>query len=157
MAHAEIPPRLTIGPPRSAGALDFAETIDDALEEFIRYASPVIVFTRTATVGTELHGVPIAAGDKVALFYCSGNRDATVFTSPGAFDLRRPRARHVAFGGGGVHFCLGAPLARMELVESLSALWSTIPDLRLAGDPESRGTFVLRGFHRVPVGQGGPA
>ena len=69
---------------------DFEGRIDDALEELIRYASPVIAFTRTARVPIELHGVSIAAGDKVALFYCSGNRDAEVFTAPGTLDLATP-------------------------------------------------------------------
>ena len=94
---------------------DFDGRIDAAIDEFVRYASPVICFARTARVNTQLHGARIAAGDKIALFYCSGNRDESVFTSPGTFDLSRPRAQHVAFGGGGVHFCLGSALAKVQL------------------------------------------
>ena len=129
---------------------DFERRIDDALEEFLRYASPVIVFTRTATVSTELHGVRIAAGDKVALFYCSGNRDATVFTLPGTFDLRRPRAQHVAFGGGGVHFCLGSAVAKAQLKSLYREIFRRIPALEV-GEPEFIFSEFVHGVRALPV------
>ena len=80
----------------------------------------------------------------------AANRDPEVFADADAVDVRRDPNPHLAFGVG-VHFCLGAPLARMELAESLSALFAVYPDLRLDGEPESRGTFVLRGYRSVPV------
>ena len=129
---------------------DFERRIDDALEEFLRYASPVIVFTRTATVRTELHGVRIAAGDKVALFYCSGNRDATVFTFPGTFDLRRPRAQHVAFGGGGVHFCLGSAVAKAQLKSLYREIFRRMPAL-VVGEPEFIFSEFVHGVRALPV------
>ena len=129
---------------------DFERRIDDALEEFLRYASPVIVFTRTATVRTELHGVRISAGDKLALFYCSGNRDATVFTLPGTFDLRRPRAQHVAFGGGGVHFCLGSAVAKAQLKSLYREIFRRIPALEV-GEPEFIFSEFVHGVRALPV------
>lgn len=131
-------------------AQDFEGRIDDALEEFIRYASPVLVFARTATVRTQLHGVSIAAGDKVALFYCSGNRDASVFTSPATFDLRRPRAQHVAFGGGGVHFCLGNAVAKTQLKSLFREIFRRMPKLEV-GAPEFVFSEFVHGVRALPV------
>ena len=108
-------------------------------------------FRRTATADTEVGGKTIRAGDKVVLFYPSANRDEAVFDDPFAFDIGRDPNPHLAFGAG-LHFCLGAPLARMELVESVGLLWSRLPGLRLVEDPVPRGTFVLRGHTRVRVG-----
>ncbi len=121
------------------------------VEEMLRFDSALQLFERTATEDVEVGGVVVEAGQKIAVLLGSANRDADVFDEPDEFRVDRDPNNHVAFGVG-VHFCLGAPLARMELAESLSALWSAFPSLRLAGEPESRGTFVLRGFHRVPVG-----
>jgi len=129
---------------------DFERRIDDALEEFIRYASPVIVFARTARVDTQLHGASITAGDKVALFYCSGNRDATVFTSPGAFDLRRRPAQHVAFGGGGVHFCLGSAVAKAQLKALFREIFRRMPRLEV-GEPEFLFSEFVHGVRALPV------
>ena len=129
---------------------DFERRIDGALEEFLRYASPVIVFTRTATVRTELHGVQISAGDKLALFYCSGNRDATVFPVPGTFDLRRPRAPHVAFGGGGVHFCLGSAVAKAQLKSLYREIFRRMPQLEV-GEPEFIFSEFVHGVRALPV------
>ena len=94
---------------------DFDGRITTAVEEFLRHASPVMEFTRTALVDTELGGQPIAQGDKICMFYCSGNRDESVFDRPHDFDLSRAKNPHVAFGGGGPHFCIGAWLARSQL------------------------------------------
>ena len=126
------------------------------VEEMLRFDSALQLFERTATEDVTLPSgagdVVIGAGERIAVLLGSANRDPAVFDAPDEFQVDRAANNHVAFGVG-VHFCLGAPLARMELVESLGALWSTCPDLALTGEPESRGTFVLRGFHRVPVGQ----
>ncbi len=127
------------------------------VEEMLRFDSALQLFERTAiepvTLSTGAGGVTVEAGQKIAVLLGSANRDPAVFEEPDEFRVDREPNNHVAFGVG-VHFCLGAPLARMELVESVGALWAAYPTLALAGEPESRGTFVLRGFHRVPV-QGG--
>jgi len=124
------------------------------VEEMLRFDSALQLFERTAiepvTLSTGAGGVTVEEGQKIAVLLGSANRDPAVFEEPDEFLVDREPNNHVAFGVG-VHFCLGAPLARMELVESLGALWTAYPSLALAGEPESRGTFVLRGFHRVPV------
>jgi len=121
------------------------------VEEMLRFDSALQLFERTATEDVELGDVVVAAGQRIAVLLGSANRDPQVFDAPDEFRVDRDPNNHVAFGVG-VHFCLGAPLARMELTESLGALFSAYPALTLTGEPESRGTFVLRGFHRVPVG-----
>lgn len=125
---------------------DVAATV----EEMLRYDSALQLFERTATEPVEVGGVAVATGEKIAVLLGSANRDPAVFDAPDEFQVARAHNPHVAFGVG-VHFCLGAPLARMELTESLPALFDALPGLQLAGEPESRGTFVLRGYHRVPV------
>jgi cytochrome P450 len=124
------------------------------VEEMLRFDSALQLFERTAmepvTLSPGAGGVTLEEGQKIAVLLGSANRDPAVFEDPDTFRVDREPNNHVAFGVG-VHFCLGAPLARMELVESLGALWAAYPSLALAGEPESRGTFVLRGFHRVPV------
>jgi cytochrome P450 len=132
---------------------DLAATV----EEMLRFDSALQLFERTATedvtLSTGAGDVVVEAGEKIAVLLGSANRDPAVFDAPDELRVDRTPNHHVAFGVG-VHFCLGAPLARMELVESLGALWAAHPSLTLAGEPESRGTFVLRGFRRVLVGGG---
>ena len=94
---------------------DPATMVPLATEEILRWASPVLHMRRTAAVDTELAGTPIAAGDKVVMWYASTNRDGAVFAEPLRFDVGRDPNDHDAFGGGGAHFCLGASLARMEI------------------------------------------
>ena len=110
---------------------DFNGRAPGAVEEIVRYATPVIHFRRTATRDTELSGVKIAEGDKVVLWYTSGNRDETVFPDPFAFDITRPNLKdQMGFGAGGPHYCLGANLARREMTVMTSATRSrrsTIP------------------------------
>jgi len=124
------------------------------VEEMLRFDSALQLFERTATedveIGPQGQRVLVERGQKVAVLLGSANRDPAVFDEPGEFRVDRSPNNHVAFGVG-VHFCLGAPLARMELNESLGALFATYPWLELAGEPESRGTFVLRGYRSVPV------
>jgi len=120
------------------------------VEEMLRFDSALQLFERTATEPVDVGGITVEEGQKIAVLLGSANRDPEVFDSPDELRVDRTPNNHVAFGVG-VHFCLGAPLARMELVESVTALFDTFPGLGLAGEPESRGTFVLRGFHSVPV------
>ena len=120
------------------------------VEEMLRFDSALQLFERTATADVELGSVTVAEGEKIAVLLGAANRDPTVFESPDEFRVSRTPNQHLAFGSG-LHFCLGAPLARMELVESVSALFATYPDLDLAAEPVSRGTFVLRGYQNVMV------
>ncbi|MGZ0712697.1 cytochrome P450 (plasmid) [Coraliomargarita sp. W4R53] len=114
---------------------DFEQRFDLAFNELVRFASPVVSFARTATQDVELAGAAVTAGDKVALFYCSGNRDEDEFTDPGALDLTRPASAHVAFGGGGVHYCLGSRLAQVEVKSMLREIFTLLPGLTL-GEPQ---------------------
>jgi cytochrome P450 len=107
---------------------------DTATDEVIRWASPVTDFGRTATADTELGGVQIAAGDRVMLFYPSANRDERAFTDPFRFDIRRSPNHHVSFGGGGVHYCLGAHLARREIRTLLEQILARFDHVEITGD-----------------------
>lgn len=125
------------------------------VEEMLRFDSALQLFERTATEDVTVtspdgQSVVVEQGQRIAALLGAANRDPAVFERPDEFDVARATNPHLAFGVG-VHFCLGAPLARMELAESVAALWSSYPGLELAGEPESRGTFVLRGYHAVPV------
>ncbi|WP_341231585.1 cytochrome P450 [Nocardioides salarius] len=124
------------------------------VEEMLRFDSALPLFERTATEPVEIrrgaHAGGVEPGQRIAALLGAANRDPAVFEQPDEFRVDRERNPHLAFGVG-VHFCLGAPLARMELAESLAVLFERLPGLSLAGEPESRGTFVLRGFRRVPV------
>ena len=127
-----------------------AATIPKTVEEMLRFDSALQLFERTATAPVEIGGVVLEPGEKIAALLGAANRDPAVFAEPDRFVADREPNPHVAFGVG-VHFCLGAPLARMELTESLAALLDRFPHLGLAGEPVSRGTFVLRGYRSVPV------
>ena len=120
------------------------------VEEMLRFDSALQLFERTATEDVEIGGVVVEEGQKICALLGAANRDPAVFADPDTFLVDRDPNPHLAFGVG-VHFCLGAPLARMELAESLGTLFTRYPDLRLDGDPVSRGTFVLRGYESVPV------
>ena len=123
---------------------------ETALEEFMRFDAPLHLFERTATVDTELGGVKIEKGQKIAALIGSANRDSTVFEHADEMDLTRDPNPHIGFGAG-IHFCLGAPLARLEMGVSLPALWEKYPNMQLAGEPVRRPTFVLRGYERVSI------
>jgi cholest-4-en-3-one 26-monooxygenase len=125
--------------------------LDGAIEEILRWASPVLHFRRTATADTEIHGQPIAAGDKVVVWYISANRDEDVFDDPFRFDISRKPNEHVAFGGGGPHFCLGANLARMELRLIFNEILERIPDMALAGEPQMLRSNFIGGIKHMPV------
>jgi unspecific monooxygenase len=127
-----------------------ADDVALTVEEMLRFDSALQLFERTATAPVTVGEVVVEPGQKIAALLGAANRDPAVFADADRVDVRRDPNPHLAFGVG-VHFCLGAPLARMELAESLSALFAAFPDLVLAGEPESRGTFVLRGYRSVPV------
>ena len=121
-----------------------------ATEEMIRWVTPVKEFMRTAQQDNELRGVPIAAGDSVLLSYPSGNRDEDAFTDPFRFDVSRDPNKHVAFGYG-VHFCLGAALARMEVNSFFSALLPRVKSIELSGTPEHTATIFVGGLKHLPI------
>ncbi|OBF28205.1 cytochrome [Mycobacterium sp. ACS1612] len=122
-----------------------------AIEEMLRYTSPVTVFTRTATRDTTLRGVPLREGDRVALYYPSANRDEAHFADPDRFDVGRTPNHHLAFGGGGTHFCLGANLARVEATALVPEVLSRMTDLALAGPVERVRSTLMNGVHKMPV------
>ena len=122
-----------------------------AIEEMLRYTSPVTVFVRTATKDTELRGVPIKAGDRAAMFYPSANRDESRFADPDRFDVGRAPNPHLAFGGGGTHFCLGANLARVEAAAIIPEVLSRLTNLELAGPVERVRSNLMNGIHSMPV------
>ena len=126
---------LTDFPDQRAWLLeDFDNRIGTAVEEFIRWATPVMTFRRTAATDVDLAGQTIRAGEKVVMFYPSGNWDTEAFDHPDRFDLSRNPNPHVGFGGGGVHFCLGAHVARAQLRAIFGELLGQLPEIR-AGDP----------------------
>lgn len=129
---------------------DFEHRIDAAVEEFVRWSTPVIAFSRRALVDTEVAGTPIRAGEKVALFYCSANRDEAVFDRPHEFDISRVPNPHHGYGGGGAHFCLGNQLARMELRHLFAELVTRMPAVRL-GEPEYLHSTFVHGIKRMPI------
>ena len=127
---------------------DFEGRIGPAIEEFVRWASPVIQFARFVTADTEINGQPVAAGDKVGLFYCSANRDETVFDNPGVFDLQRSSNPHLGFGGGGPHFCLGSQLAKAELRNLFRELLTRLESVEF-GEPDLLYSNFAHGIKRV--------
>jgi len=121
-----------------------------ATEEMIRYDAPLQLFERTATRDVEVAGTVIPEGRKVAALLGAANRDPAAFDDPDRFDAGRARNPHLGFGAG-IHFCLGAPLARIEVQGVLAALVRRLPGLELAGEPRRRPEFVIRGFTTLPV------
>jgi methyl-branched lipid omega-hydroxylase len=115
---------------------DLEGRIPGAVEEIVRYASPVIWMRRSVTSDCTLNGHDYLAGDKVVLFYWAANRDESVFADPGRFDITRSPNPHVGFGAAGPHFCLGAHLARREIRVMLRELLSRVPQVRAAGEPD---------------------
>jgi len=130
---------------------DFATLAPTAVEEIVRWATPVIHFRRTATRDTEIGGQRIREGEKVVLWYCSGNRDEAVFAEPFAFDVRRDPNPHVGFGGPGPHHCLGAHLARREMTVMFREIFRRIPDFEVVGEPERLQSFFIHGLKHMTV------
>jgi unspecific monooxygenase len=121
-----------------------------AVEELIRFDAPLQLFERTATVATSVAGFPVLPGDKVAALLGAAARDPEVFDHPDELDVGRSPNPHLGFGAG-IHYCVGAPLARVEIAAALDALITRMPTLRLAGEPERRPEFVIRGLRTLPV------
>lgn len=138
-------------PAERAALLNDLTQLPAAIEEMLRYCTPVIHFRRTATRDTELRGRAIRAGDKVVMFYSSANRDEEIFAAPDRFDITRSPNDHLAFGGGGAHFCLGANLARLEIRALFQQVLTRLPDLRLAGQIERLSSNFINGPRRMPV------
>ncbi len=124
--------------------------LESAVEELIRYDSPLQLFERTAKQDVSVAGVTVRAGQKVAALLGAANRDPAVFDLPDRLDVGRTVNPHLGFGAG-IHFCLGAPLARVELQVSLATLLARFPRIELAGEPVRRPEFVLRGLATLPV------
>jgi len=126
------------------------ELTDTALEEMMRFDSPLHMFERTATSDTVIGETTVLKGQKVVSMLGSANRDEEVFENTDQFDITRKHNPHIAFGAG-IHFCIGAPLARLEMQNSLPMLFERFPNLQLAGTPVQRPTFVLRGWETIPA------
>lgn len=122
-----------------------------AAEEMLRWATPVHHFRRTAAVDTELAGTQIKAGDKVTTWFVSGNFDESVFEDPHRFDIGRTPNRHMAFGPGGIHHCMGAHLAKMEIRITFEELLKRSADIELLGPPERLRSNFFNGIKRLPV------
>jgi methyl-branched lipid omega-hydroxylase len=130
---------------------DFDALSHSAVEEVVRWASPVIYMRRTLTHDFELSGTKMAAGDKATLWYCSANRDESKFTDPWMFDVTRDPNPHVGFGGGGAHFCLGANLARREIRVMFEELHREIPDVVATGEPARLLSPFIHGIKTLPI------
>jgi cytochrome P450 len=142
---------LTDNPEQRALLLeDYEARIGPAIEEIVRYASPIIQFRRTLTEDHELGGRMLRRGDKVVLFYLAANRDPAVFEDPDSFDISRSPNPHVGFGGPGPHLCLGANLARMELKIMFRELYFRLPGLATTGEPELLLSSFDNGVVRQP-------
>jgi cytochrome P450 len=124
--------------------------VSGAVEEMLRWENPVHYMRRTATADTELHGVPIATGDKVAMYYTSANRDEKAFIDPQRFDIHRSPNRHLSFGFA-EHFCLGAHLARLEARVFFEELLAAFDSIELAGDPIRLRSNFINGYRHIPV------
>jgi cytochrome P450 len=129
---------------------DFDTRIGPAVEEFVRYSTPVMQFARFVTTDTELGGQLVEAGDKIGLFYCSANRDEAVFDDPHAFDLSRSPNPHLGFGGGGPHFCLGSQVAKVELRNLFRELLTRLTRVEF-GEPDYLLSNFVHGVKRLPA------
>ncbi|MEM8902369.1 MAG: cytochrome P450 [Actinomycetota bacterium] len=139
---------------------DFDRYAASAVEEIVRLASPVTYMRRTALQDTELGGVPVAAGEKVCMNYLAANRDEDVFVDPYRFDIARDPNPHVGFGGPGPHFCLGAHLARREIMVMFRELFRRLPDIEATGEPDVLAASFIHGVKHLdaefsPVAPGG--
>lgn len=129
---------------------DFEAHAGTAVEEIVRYASPVTWMRRTVTVDCEMNGHRYRAGDKVLLYYASANRDESVFADPDRFDITRSPNPHVGFGGPGPHFCLGAHLARREITAMLRELRRRVPGIHATGPPQRLLSTFVNGIKELP-------
>lgn len=130
---------------------DFDGLTPTAVEEIVRWASPIIFMRRTLTQDVERGGVQMKAGDKVSMWYNSANRDEQTFADPWRFDVARDPNPHVGYGGGGVHFCLGANLARREIRVAFDELRRQVPDIVAIGEPAILRSAFVHGVKHLPV------
>ena len=135
--------------------LDDPTLVEPATEEIIRWATPVLHMRRTAATDCELAGTPIAAGDKVVMWYASANRDEAEFADPFRFDVGRAGKEHFAFGGGGPHLCLGAFLARLEVSVLLQEMAARRMSLEQVGEPVRVASNFVHGVLSVDMAPGG--
>ncbi len=135
---------------RALLAADLGNRMAGAVEEIVRYSTPNTWMRRTVDHDTVLNGLPVKAGDKLVLYYWSANRDEAVFTDPQAFDITRSPNPHVAFGGPGPHFCLGAHLARQEMSVLFGHLLQRFPQIRAAAPPDRLVASFINGIKRLP-------
>jgi len=145
--------QLILNPDQRQKLIEDPSKIEVAVEEMIRFVSPIVNMNRTLTRDTELHGEKLREGDRVLLLYAAGNRDERVFENPDRFDVERWPNRHVAFGGYGVHHCLGASLARLELKILFEEVLTRMPDIQLASkEPlKRRPNNFITGIEEMPV------
>lgn len=134
---------------RAVWQADFDGVAPTAVEEIVRWASPVIFMRRTTTQACELGGQKLGPGEKLVLFYSSANRDEAKFDEPFRFDLRRTPNEHVGFGGPGPHFCLGANLARREIRVFFEEIFRRAPDLTITGEPERLASNFIHGIKHM--------
>jgi cytochrome P450 len=135
---------------RSLWSTDLDRFTPTAIEEIVRYASPVQYFRRTATRDTEIAGQPIMAGEKVVLWFGAANRDESAFADPDRFDIARTPNDHVGFGAGGPHFCLGANLARRELRAIFTQILTRLDTLEVTGEPDYLNSNFINGIKHLP-------
>ncbi len=129
---------------------DVEGRLPGAVEEIVRYASPVIFMRRSVTRDCSLNGHSFREGDRCVLFYWAANRDESVFTDPGRFDITRSPNPHVGFGAAGPHFCLGAHLAKREITVMLRELMSRVPTIRASAEPDRLLSSFINGIKRLP-------
>ena len=129
---------------------DFEAGARNAVEEIVRWATPVVHFRRTVTADTEIRGIPIKAGEKVVYWYNSANRDEDQFVDPFTFDVKRYPNQHLGFGAGGPHFCLGASLARREIAVMFDEIRRRLPNLEVTGPPAMLQSYFIHGIKSMP-------
>ncbi len=142
---------LIENPDQRAKLMADPSLIPSAVEEMLRWVTPVLHFRRTATCDAEVRGTKIKTGDKVLLWYISGNRDADVFEDPFRFDVTRDPNPHMTFGAGGPHFCLGFSLAQLEIRIMFEELFRRLPDIELNGNVERMHSNFVNGIRHMPV------
>ena len=131
--------------------IDDRSLLPSAVDEMLRYASPVMYMRRTSRHDLEVRGQTIKTGDKVALWYIAANHDPEVFADPHRFDVTRANNEHIAFGGGGPHFCLGTHLARLEIQVMFEHLLDRIPEMELAGPVQRLRSNFINGIKHMPL------
>jgi cytochrome P450 len=124
--------------------------VRSAIEELMRWDTPLQLFERWVLEDVELHGVRIPKGAELGLIFGSANRDPAVFADPDRLDLSRSPNPHLSFGAG-IHFCLGAPLARLELEIAFGTILERLPNLALAEEPRWKRNYIIRGLERLTV------